>query len=324
MIKKQRFKSQKVQALDALLRCLPENHRKRFLIQSDYSKYWKGLQGERSIDYELADLPTDGYDIYRDVRLVSDSYTFQIDLLILTPYFLLIIESKNLNGIVHIDKTNQFFQIIEGKETKISSPLHQVHRQVFRLQKWILSHGIPHIPIKWFIAFTNPTMTIRNESNDYEIVHNILHAESLTDTIRSLASTFQKKSLSKNELNKMHQFILSEHKPPTTDILNDYNISIQDFEKGVRCPKCKKSLMRISRLIWYCDHCGHKSKNAHVQKINDYFSIVNSQISIQDGGEWLNISSRHVIRKLFYSMKLVAKGNTRNRVYVPPASMNVK
>ena len=57
-----------------------------------------GYYGEKSLDYHLSSLNQEKFDIYPGLRLSIRSQYFQIDSLVITTRFLLIIEIKNLKG----------------------------------------------------------------------------------------------------------------------------------------------------------------------------------------------------------------------------------
>ncbi len=108
----------KMLQLEALLRRLPVDHNKRSNITEDLRKSKAGIKGERSLDYYLTDLPlTNTYVLY-DLRLPNTTgHFFQIDVLIITNYYLLILEVKNIAGTLFFDQTfNQLIRTKNGEE----------------------------------------------------------------------------------------------------------------------------------------------------------------------------------------------------------------
>jgi hypothetical protein len=85
-----------VQILQALLRRLPSNHPKVPLIQENLAKSIAGFKSEQAIDYPLSFLPTKSFYIFHDLRLKTKSHYFQLDSIIVTLNYVLILEVTNL------------------------------------------------------------------------------------------------------------------------------------------------------------------------------------------------------------------------------------
>jgi hypothetical protein len=88
----------KILVLEALLRRLPKNHVKRTKIMEELSRRWAGYKGEASLDFHLRNLDEKNYLILHDLNLPDGKYNCQIDALLLSPNFALIIEIKNMTG----------------------------------------------------------------------------------------------------------------------------------------------------------------------------------------------------------------------------------
>ncbi|RXT05332.1 nuclease-related domain-containing protein [Ammoniphilus sp. CFH 90114] len=83
---------------ESLLRRLLPDHKMRHKITRNLKKRKRGFDGEQNLDYHLSFLPEKDYLILTDLNLVTDGKPFQIDTLVLTPYLIFIIESKNFFG----------------------------------------------------------------------------------------------------------------------------------------------------------------------------------------------------------------------------------
>ena len=69
-----------------------------------------GYRGEQSASSILEVLPENEYFIFHDIRLQGKPHPFQMDLLILSSSFFLILEVKNMAGELYFD--DDFKQII--------------------------------------------------------------------------------------------------------------------------------------------------------------------------------------------------------------------
>ncbi|MFX3623267.1 MAG: nuclease-related domain-containing protein [Ectobacillus sp.] len=136
MIVKERKKPVKIQKLEALLRRLPPQHPKQKEIEENLAKSLSGYRGEQSLDYYLSFLPPKQQLILHDLRLKENGRYFQIDTLILTKAFILIIEAKNIAGTIFFDTAfHQLIRTIDGKEEAFPDPIMQITRQKQQLQQ---------------------------------------------------------------------------------------------------------------------------------------------------------------------------------------------
>ena len=93
----------RIQKNEVLLRRLPKNHITRAAIESELARRWSGHRGEQAVDFPLSKLPESDYLIFHGMRLTNGQFYFQIDTLILTAYFALVLEVKNYVGTLYFD-----------------------------------------------------------------------------------------------------------------------------------------------------------------------------------------------------------------------------
>ncbi|MDO7488016.1 nuclease-related domain-containing protein [Peribacillus frigoritolerans] len=152
----------KMLKLEALSRRLSANHPKQERIKNDFRKIRTGFNGEWSIGKELKDLPKE-YRVFHDLRLDYDgSRYFQMDFLIITRNYCIIIEVKNFAGTLYFDRTYpQLIRSKDGQEQAYLYPLIQVDVQKSRLNDWLTFHKFPSLPIETLIANANSNTIIR-------------------------------------------------------------------------------------------------------------------------------------------------------------------
>ncbi|WP_280516051.1 MULTISPECIES: nuclease-related domain-containing protein [Bacillaceae] len=95
MLMKSRSKPLRILQMEALLRRLPDYHRKRGEIEADYRNGLLGFNGEKQLDYYFSFLPGKDFRIYNDLRLILHT-PFQIDSLLITPFCAVIYRSQKL------------------------------------------------------------------------------------------------------------------------------------------------------------------------------------------------------------------------------------
>lgn len=119
MIVKERKPPITLLKLEVLLRRLPKEHSIRSTVESDFMKIKSGYVGEKKVDYYLNFLPKKEYSIFHNIRLKSEDHFFQIDTLIITSKYILLLEIKNMLGNLMFDRN--FINLFEflGKMKKI-------------------------------------------------------------------------------------------------------------------------------------------------------------------------------------------------------------
>ena len=95
MIVKERGFSLELMRMEALDRRLYSNHKMKAKVQLDLKRWRSGIRGEKEIEYPLRFLDEQRYLILHDLRLSDENGYFQIDTLILSESYILILEVKN-------------------------------------------------------------------------------------------------------------------------------------------------------------------------------------------------------------------------------------
>lgn len=320
MVVKERKKPIIIQQLEALLRRLPKDHSKRALVEGELAKHLAGFRGEESIEFYLSNLPFENSLLLHDIRLfVDDENYIQMDSLILTPNFFMILEVKNISGKLIFDPT--FHQLIrhkDGKEEVFPDPLLQINRQKRLFLNWLNQKRYPQIPIEPFIVISNPSTIISSTIPNHEITHRVHHAAFLPEKMETMKKRYKNEVLSIKELKKLSKLIMRKDNPLVKDVLSSFQLTKADILTGVQCPKCLFLPMDRRYGTWACQSCGECSKVAHLQGIHDYFLLFNRPLTNEQCRKFLQIPSRHLSRQMLLSAKLVQSGSYKNRTYMLP------
>ncbi|HWO74583.1 MAG TPA: nuclease-related domain-containing protein [Bacillus sp. (in: firmicutes)] len=300
--------------IEALFRRLSPNHRMLPKLREEYNKRKKGLAGENKIDYYLEFLPPNQFHIFHGLRLICDNRPFQIDTLLISRKFILLIEVKNISGKLYFDEV--YKQLIwtndDGDEQVIQDPLEQVKRQSRQFVKWIGSHH--NIPIEHLVVIGNPRTYIDPKSGPVYRNH-ILHAHALEEKVQEISSNYQTDLLSHKAFKQLITQILNSHNPLAIDPQKTYQYSSSDIIKGIQCPKCEKFEMKRVQQKWACPHCKAASRNAHKQAILDYLLLIKPSITNRECRDFLKISSASTAHHLLMSMGLSFTGSNKSRKY---------
>lgn len=314
MISKNRSIPLIMQKEEALLRRLPTHHPQYPAVADSLAKRRAGYKGEQAIDYYLKQLDYDKFHIFHDLRLRSESIFFQIDTLLLTSHYLLIIEVKNITGTVFFDTDfNQMIRTAHDKEEGFRSPLVQAASQRNHLTDFLETHRFNNLPIEYVITFSYSSTIIK--SNTPDIAKFVIHAEDLPEKIEKLTKKHAEKELARREIQRLKKVLLTGDIPLDPNVLQKYQISPSAILSGVYCPNCNFLPMHRDNRKWYCPACHTRSSSAHEQAINDYLLLISPTISSKECRVFLHHFSKTTVKRYFLNMGLKKMGNGKNTVY---------
>ncbi|HWO78166.1 MAG TPA: nuclease-related domain-containing protein [Bacillus sp. (in: firmicutes)] len=309
---------------EILLNRVYPNFRKRQEIEKNLMWRKAGYYGEQNVDYHLSHLKDYSLTVIHNLRLSLNGIYFQIDTLILSAFFTLILEVKNIAGILQFDP--HYDQLIRSYDQKIErfpNPLHQATRQKNLLNQWLRKNFNLTMPIEFFIVNTNQSTIIEASPESKPIFNKILHAESLNEAITLAQRRYARSSITEKQLGSISERIVKEHSPHFPNLLNTYKMSSSDIIKGIRCVNCSSFSMERIHGTWLCPKCGEKDKTAHVQAILDYLFLIDSTITNKEARDFLKTSSPTVVKKLLQSMNLPSTGTGKYRIYHRPSIQEI-
>ncbi|MEO2075169.1 MAG: nuclease-related domain-containing protein [Bacillus sp. (in: firmicutes)] len=319
MILKERPVPIQILQREALLRRLDKSFYRYKEIEKDLIHWKAGYAGEKNTDYYLSYLPEEQFGIINDLRLKNQN-TFQMDTVLFSLMFGLILEIKNIAGTLFFDQhTNSVTRIYKDIEEGIANPLIQARRHRIQLLQWMIKHKLPPIPLEYLVVISRNSTILKTNPGNEHIFNNIIYAECLEEKINQLAARYQTAVLKNKSYNKLTQLLLTEHIPFYPEILKMYGIGPTEIVPGVQCPTCKRiPILRVS-AAWYCPSCETYSKDAHFPAVRDYFLLQNEKMTIKQFQEFLLIDKRGAAKALLHSLQLQVTGSGRTtQYYLPP------
>lgn len=315
MIAKHRTTPRRILVNEALLRRTSPTHPKRQDILKDLLIKRAGFKGEQDMDYYLSLLNENDFYILQDLRIPLGTNYFQIDFLLLSTKFALLIENKNMPGIIEFDPAfKQVFRRYNDSTEVYDCPVDQVKRQVYQFRNWLKKHNIDPLPLEFLVTYSNHGSILQNPSKNQEIYNRVCKGGHLVFKVDEFQNRHQREVLSIKDIKKLTKLLINSHEPEKADI-SKYNISPSDIIPGIQCPTCEQFYMeRISRK-WYCSHCGTTSTNAHEQAILDYFLLIGPTMTNKQLRGFLRLPSRSTSTILLRNMSLQHTGSTKNRIY---------
>jgi hypothetical protein len=317
LIAKYRVKPLKVQTNEAILRRIPPWDPRIPKVTQDLAKRKAGLRGEEEVDYFLSLLPEKEFSIFQDIRLQHRGLIFQIDHLLISPYFVLPLSVKNLSGeIIFNTGFSQVVRILNDQEEGFEDPILQAKRHQYLLARWMKEQRLPLAPIDFLVTFGKSTTILKNPSHSREVYDKVCLAGNLLFKIDKLYKQYTKEILSTKDLNKWTKTLLKHHVPETPSY-KAYNIPHTDFITGVQCSACLKYRMFRIPGFWKCPACGSISKDDHHAAINDYFLLFSPTATNRQLQDFLHLPNQKLVSKLITSMNLPHTGFRKDRIYFP-------
>lgn len=256
-------------------------------MEGNLAKFVAGHNGEKSLEYFYRYLPKKESDIIHNIRILHMEFFFQIDTLILTSKFLILLEIKNYSGELFFDE--KYGQLIrtssKGKEI-FEDPIQQVKRQSFHLSQILEQHKIPKIPIETLVVITNPRTFVDSKS----ALKLLIKSPMLLNKYEEFDTKYKKDVLSMKERKKIKRLLVKLNEPYNPDILSYYGINKSELITGVLCPKCNNQMIRLN-ANWDCAACFHTSKTAHIQALRDYALIISTDITNKECKDFLHLST---------------------------------
>lgn len=282
-------------------------------FQTRINQALAGIAGEQRVEREI-------YHCIRETNsfLCSNlqfenefNCSYQIDFLLLTPRYILLMEVKNISGTLYYDqKLRQFSRLKYDNTTEsFPNPFDQINRQ-HEFLYYLLKRADFHLPIVPLVINANTNATLDRSFHGMPIIN----LSSLAYKIKELNS---KHPVATNLaiLNQMKLFLESQ------TIFHEANryVPAESILKGVLCPHCQfKSLMHFESRTWRCLNCHKNNRKALKFAIRDYRILIGKSITSEQFRDWTGIQHKDTAYKLLQGLNLKAIGEKRGRKYEIP------
>ena len=290
---------------------MPALHNEYAYFQEWHRRLSAGFAGEQRVDREWLEinLPQPHYFLH-DVQIKNHfGTTHQIDTVFLCPYFVLILEIKNIVG--HLEYDAGFHQFkrttAEGIVEGMTDPFHQVKRHVEWLER-LLEQVQIEIPVKYAVVFATKNAILSQSLRGQPV----FHVSGLRYQMRTWFQQYSMVKANDGVLNQFMEKLLALHKP----IKRGFAFPLQDIMTGVLCPNCKYTQkMQYRYKKWHCANCGKVDEQAVLVALEDYRLLVGKMMTNKSFCNFFDIRSPHIAYKLLQQLPLQATGTKRYRKY---------
>ena len=291
--------------LEALIARLNPEHQEFQKIQQELNRQQAGDFGEEYIMNELKKIDAD-FQLLHNVTLPS-ALAMQIDILVITPSGIIVLEVKNIKG--HVYLKNYPRQLIRttqtGEVSVFTHPEIQLEQYMQGLKHFLQRHQIT-MPIYGAVVFAFNNVQIQREGEG-----RILTAKDLPMYIHTLPTYNESPSI-QPIANKIMKYTKNKIPDP---LCSYYKIDKASIQKGIRCEKCGKFAMTREKRTWICANCNHSCGHAHIQALRDYHMLIGSTITNQQCRQFLNIKSTDLAKRILKASSVEHSGATKGRIY---------
>jgi hypothetical protein len=195
----------------------------------------KGIIGESRVRKQLKRLPVLNYKVLNNVMIKAKKGTSQIDHIVISPFGIFVIETKNYKGWIHGNEDSEYWtQTIYRSKSKFRNPIKQNWGHIYALKNLLPEYQ--HISYYPVIVFAGKAR-LKNINTKTDVICSDL----LFDTIMSYKVSRQ---LTSQDMEKIFN-TLKESSIKDKELKNQHikrirwNVKIREMkEKVLICPKC--------------------------------------------------------------------------------------
>ena len=295
----------------ALIQRIQEDDFESSLFHEEYYRMEAGLSGEERVKQVLEDYSFKSeHFIFYNFECKNDrGFNHQIDALIVTPYFIVILEVKQIAGtLFYKPSLHEFYRITENDvRENFPNPFDQVYRHKLFIEQFLTKAGV-QMPIFQLVVIANYRAQIDSSLQEMPI----LHSGGLPYYMENLFNNYKDFFVSVSDIRSIVESI---YKP----LPARKSIEAHRLKKGVLCKVCNyRFRMTYLRGTWTCEACKTKSRDALQETLHHYRILISPRISNQAFRNFVGIESKFIASKILSRLGLEQYGAKRGRYYIIP------
>ena len=279
-------------------------------IQQEFYRMEAGLSGELKLKQTLSDyfFKTDHHILYNFECINEKGFSHQMDAILITPFFIVIFEVKQLSGtLFYKSSQHEFSRIHNDKHENFRSPIDQVYRHQLFLEQCLRQWQI-NIPIYYAVVIANVQARLDESLSNFPI----FHISGVPSFIENLYRTTSKSNANLNVIvAKLNQLAVSL--PPRR------SVEITRLRQGVLCQNCNfENTMHYYYGQFICPICKAKSRYALFETLHHYRVLVGEKISNQQFRAFFGIESIQTASNILSRLGLERHGAKKGTYYIIP------
>ncbi|TFB24481.1 hypothetical protein E3U55_03005 [Filobacillus milosensis] len=283
-------------------------------LQSVYNEiltYYSGYKGELALDYYLKFIDQKSRSILHSLRLPFINTFYQIDTLLLSANFFLMIEVKNLTGHIRFNhEKGRMYQQTEFEEKSYQDPLLQSNTHLHQFKSFLHNRGLGHVPVESLIVFVNQNARLSDDRDD-----SIIYGFQLMQKFEEILKKYPNSTISQTAIKQLQSALIKLNTPLHSNMLKQLGIMPNELLYGVICPTCMKLPMQRPFGTWLCPHCKNSDPKAHMRAFIEYTLLFSQFITNRQARKLLRLDSPDIIQKLFKKANFPHQGENRHRKY---------
>lgn len=269
-----------------------------------------GHGGEQYIDSVLANIhfPIPHF-IFPNFRLIENYIpSTQIDILLLTSSYALVIEVKNWSGTITFQNTGQAIQEKNGVVRSVDCPIVQAEYYKENLLDWFLMNDIP-LPVHRVVIFPYASTLLIGADN-----RGVHFSKELAKIIRKLNKLPAKLQLHQFEALSL-KLQAANHPFATENICQHYGFHPSELMKGLYCSNCHNVLFKKNRRFYACKTCSTIPDNPIREAMIDWFTLFGNHVTNKDIRTLTGIDDSHKVKYLMKKTNFPSSGLNKGTVY---------
>lgn len=284
--------------LPRLIARLPVNRSEKDDFEALYQRVKIGFSGELKVDYFLESLGLpNSIRILKNIELsVGEDSSFQIDTLIISTKYILLLEVKNIAGELTFESSpHQLVRNLNGKILKMDCPITQLVNTKSYFEKWLGKRGI-QVSVVGRIILANQQAFVKSAPKDAPILFMkelpsfLLKLENYPDIIGRDECLRLIKKIKQNQV-AYDPFPLSEY----------FKVNPNLLKKSQLCPNCNLSLVYVNHKTRHCTNCRVDVRTNYESALQDWFMVFKGTITNRECQDFLGLKNRHQAK---YALKV--------------------
>lgn len=296
--------------INRLSRQFPGNERSE--LENYLYKIQAGYSGELKVDKYLASVShLASKTILTDVRLpLKSGSSFQIDTLIISKKYILVLEVKNIKGNLYF-KTNPHYLLrkLGETETMMECPVTQLELAKLNLDQWLQQYGI-NTNVHGEIVLASKSAFIKEIPNNSPVTYLKRLSLSLLEK-EDFSEVFDYQQVQNIiQLIERHQI---KYQP--LPLCEYFNINIKSLKLGQLCVHCSESTIYKTERTQHCPYCKTDQPNNFWEPIKDWFLLVDKFITNAQCRYFLGLKNKQDANYKLNLLELNKQGSSVNTRY---------
>lgn len=208
---------------------------KKKLIDRDIVLLKAGLSGEKNVYYELKNSFIPMICLH-DIRIAEADYVAQLDFVVITHKYIMILETKKLNGDIYINESGDFIRSIKNnygnviKKEGIYSPIAQNDRHVRILREILRNNGkIKNMPVISGVVIANPISIVNKTRASRKIKDEIFRHDQVTEVLNKKLKLYGDGEMFEDRMKAVAEFLVNNNKSIRFNYEAKYSLTDEDF-----------------------------------------------------------------------------------------------